>query len=52
MRVAQLIFYQVDPLEETYTATGGKYQNTDNTDQMIANWTPDMMLPKFSRDKY
>lgn len=52
MRVAQLIFYQVDPLEETYATTGGRYQNTDDTEKMIKNWSPYSMLPKFDRENY
>lgn len=51
MRVAQIAFYQVDPLDESYSTAGGQYQTTDNTEQMMAAWSPFMMLPKFSRDK-
>jgi dCTP deaminase len=52
MRVAQIAFYQVDPLPETYSKTGGQYQNTDDTNEMIQNWSPYMMLPKFRRENY
>lgn len=52
MRVAQIAFYQVDPLNESYSTGGGQYQTTDNTDEMIRTWTPYAMLPKFSREKY
>lgn len=52
MRVAQIAFYQVDPLDDSYTATGGQYQDTDDTEEMMKKWSPMSMLPKFSRDKY
>ena len=52
MRVAQIAFYQVDPLKDSYATTGGQYQITDNTEEMMKNWSPLSMLPRFSRDKY
>lgn len=52
MRVAQIPFYQVDPLDESYSSSGGQYQTTDDTKKMIENWSPYSMLPKFNRDNY
>lgn len=52
MRVAQIAFYQVDPLPETYSKTGGQYQTTDDTEKMIREWSPYSMLPKFCRNNY
>ena len=52
MRVAQIAFYQVDPLLKTYSETGGQYQTTDNTEKIIKEWSPYLMLPKFSRKNY
>lgn len=52
MRVAQIIFRQVDPLKSSYSKSGGQYQTTDDTDEMMRNWSPYAMLPKFSREKY
>jgi len=49
MRVAQIIFYETDPLNETYSKTGGSYQTTDDTEEMIKNWDSCLMLPKFNR---
>src|SRR3989338_4677557 len=51
MRVAQIPFYQVDTLDVSYATTGGSYQVTDDLEAMMKNWTPLLMLPKFSRDK-
>lgn len=54
MRVAQIIFYQVDPLseKETYSKIGGQYQTTDDPEKMMREWSPYLMLPKFNRDNY
>src|SRR3989344_8063396 len=52
MRVAQIAFYQVDPLEGSYSTGGGQYQVTDDTKKMIKTWSPYLMLPKFNRDNY
>ena len=52
MRVAQIAFYEVDPLNEDYASAGGNYQSTSNTEEMIKTWSPASMLPKFSREKY
>ena len=52
MRVAQIAFYQVDLLTESYSTSGGQYQTTDDTEKMIKNWSPYLMLPKFNRDNY
>ena len=52
MRVAQIAFYQVDPLKESYSMGGGQYQATDNTEEMIQKWSPYSMLPRFNRNNY
>lgn len=51
MRVAQLAFYQVDPVEGSYAKEGGKYQDDDDLPTVIAGWTPAMMLPKLDKDR-
>jgi dCTP deaminase len=52
-RVAQIAFYQVDPLaDSSYAKSGGQYQTTDNTNKMMREWSPMSMLPRFSRDKF
>lgn len=50
MRVAQIIFYQVDPLDTSYAREAGKYQASDDLAQIKAAWTPDAMIPKLYRD--
>lgn len=53
MRVAQIAFYQVDPIQAggTYAGEAGKYQTTDDIDEMIRNWRPTDMLPRLYRDR-
>jgi dCTP deaminase len=50
MRVAQIIFFQVDPDTAGTYAADGKYQNSDVLDEIVRSWTPEMMLPKLYRD--
>ena len=51
-RVAQLIFLdtgkQIDPCT-TYEKTG-KYQSTNDLDELIKTWRPEYMLPKMYQD--
>jgi dCTP deaminase len=50
-RVAQVIFWKVDPISKgTYATDGGKYQTTDDVEKMIKEWTPDCMIPKLFND--
>jgi dCTP deaminase len=52
MRIAQMIFYQVDPIEGlTYATEGGKYQSTDDVKEMIRSWKPEDMIPKLYKDR-
>ncbi len=51
MRVAQIIFFQVDPDRTTYAKDGGKYQGSDSIAEIIGSWTSEMMLPKMYRDR-
>ncbi|RJO59843.1 deoxycytidine triphosphate deaminase [Candidatus Parcubacteria bacterium] len=53
MRVAQIIFYNVEPIQAgTYASEQGKYQDTDDIEALIKNWTPDkFMIPKLYKDE-
>lgn len=51
MRVAQIAFYAVDPVAGTYATEAGKYQTTDDVDEMIRGWSPFDMLPRLFRDR-
>lgn len=55
-RIAQAVFHQTGEVEGNYGAGrdngfSGKYQLGTDIDELIANWTPDQMLPKAYRDK-
>ncbi len=50
-RIAQLVFFEVEPiLDKTYAQTG-KYQTTSSLQDMQKNWTPDAMIPKMWKDR-
>lgn len=53
-RMGQLVFVKTGPVEGTYAGgregMSGKYQASDNLDELIANWKPEDMLPRAYRD--
>lgn len=54
-RIGQLIFHRTGPVEGDYSdgrgGMSGKYQHTDNLEELIASWSPDQMLPRAYKDK-
>jgi deoxycytidine triphosphate deaminase len=55
-RIAQAIFHETGEVEGNYgegrdQGFSGKYQLGTDIDELIANWTPDQMLPKAYKDK-
>lgn len=54
-RVGQLIFHDtISPVEGDYSngrkGMSGKYQHTDNLEELISSWQPSMMLPRAFKD--
>lgn len=53
-RVGQLIFHHTGEVEGDYSdgrgGMSGKYQHTDNLDELIRTWTPEQMLPRSFKD--
>jgi dCTP deaminase len=52
-RIAQIVFYEVAPLEKKnidYVGEGGKYQKSQNLDELKATWQPEMMIPQMHKD--
>ena len=53
-RVGQLIFHHTGPVEGGYAegrgGQSGKYQHTDDLDELIATWKPEDMLPRAFKD--
>ncbi|MES2971442.1 MAG: deoxycytidine triphosphate deaminase [Patescibacteria group bacterium] len=51
-RVAQMVFYETGPVDSEYKKLSGKYQPnaSDDLDSIIANWTPEQMLPRAYKD--
>lgn len=54
-RVGQLIFHHTGPVEGGYAdgrkGMSGKYQHTDNLEELISTWKPQDMLPRAYKDK-
>lgn len=53
-RMGQVIFHHTGPVEGSYAdgrgGFSGKYQNTDDLDELMANWQPSDMLPRAFKD--
>lgn len=53
-RMGQLVFYKTGPVEGSYSegrgGMSGKYQTSDNLDEIIKNWKPSDMLPHGHKD--
>ena len=51
-RVAQMVFYDTGPVDSEYKNLSGKYQTatSDQLEDIIANWRPEMMLPRAYKD--
>jgi len=54
-RMGQLVFHKTGMVDGDYShgreGMSGKYQATDNLEELIANWSPSDMLPRNHRDK-
>lgn len=54
-RIAQAVFLETGPVEGNYgkgrdDGMSGKYQTGTDLNELIANWTPEQMLPKAYKD--
>jgi hypothetical protein len=55
-RIAQAVFLETGEVEGNYgkgrdDGFSGKYQTGVNLDEIIANWSPEQMLPRAYKDK-
>jgi len=49
-RVAQIVFWEVAPVSESYGGSG-KYQSGGDIDEIMRNWQPEAMLPRLYLDR-
>jgi deoxycytidine triphosphate deaminase len=53
-RIGQLVFHTTGPVEGKYSDSreglSGKYQHTDDLDELISTWSPEQMLPRAYKD--
>lgn len=45
MRIAQLVFYHTGSVQSDYTRLTGRYQSSENLDEVVAEWHTGRMLP-------
>lgn len=50
-RIAQIVFFETSDNVMGAYPSGGKYQTSDNTEDLRVNWKPEMMLPKLYLDR-
>ncbi len=50
-RIAQLAFFEVEPVGEDYVSQAGKYQATGDVEELKRDWRPETMLPKMFEDR-
>ena len=49
-RIAQMVFYEVAPIESDYVKGGEKYQVSQNLEELKRNLNPAMMVPRIHLD--
>ena len=51
-RVGQFVFYEVEPLKDApdYVGEGGKYQRSQEIEEVKRTWNPHMMIPQMHKD--
>lgn len=51
-RIGQMVFYEVEPLNDAsdYVGEGGKYQHSQDVQEVKAAWHPEMMIPQMHKD--
>jgi dCTP deaminase len=50
-RIAQIVFFETGPILATDYAAQGKYQSSDNLEELKENWEPSLMLPGLHKDR-
>lgn len=50
-RIAQIVFFETGPILEKDYATTGKYQTSNDMNELKKSWTPEAMLPRLWSDR-
>jgi hypothetical protein len=50
MRVAKIAFIETEPPEHSSYVQGGKYQSSENLEELKGSWKPENMLPRMDKD--
>lgn len=49
-RIAQIVFFETGEILDRNYADTGKYQSGSEVEELVANWSPSMMLPRLHKD--
>lgn len=51
-RVGQMVFYEVEPVnaDPDYVREGGKYQHSQDLEELKKSWSPHQMIPQMHKD--
>lgn len=49
-RIAQIVFHHTGPVDGEYSTLSGKYQTGAELKDLVANWSPEQMLPRAFKD--
>ena len=50
-RIAQIVFSHTGEVSGEYSNLSGKYQTSDDLQELIKNWSPEQMLPRAYKDE-
>lgn len=50
-RIAQIVFFETGPIQSKDYAVAGKYQTSQDIEELVKNWKPEEMLPKLHKDR-
>ena len=50
-RIAQIVFQHTGEVDGFYSNLSGKYQTSDDIENLISNWSPEQMLPRAFKDE-
>jgi dCTP deaminase len=49
-RIAQIVFSETGPVEDSYHTLSGKYQTSADLKELVSGWLPEHMLPRAYKD--
>jgi dCTP deaminase len=50
-RIAQIVFFETGPILTTDYSKNGKYQSSEDLEEIKRKWNPSLMLPRLYKDR-